>query len=519
MAATNFTYIKGCFCFEDKTIYNDADKKLFEHFSILLHNYFFGDENGSFDVDEVIPLAHELIHLTQDLSLTACYVEQQLVGQIAMLSSLHPNLLSSREPLLLSEKNYCLNPYYLNQTSIDPFAIYIYTQLSFYSKIFLHKELIPYTGRILSGWTGTDFKDIYISYNDLLESHAHFQSLKSVLDRILLNKISHVKPNASPSKYFPLKLLNDGTVSLDARQIKYNGRYFKPFIYYFLSTSNSIWWGDIVNYFNTSFPCPSDLDSGVDVEVANCLAFYSMVVEASLMIPSYGYMVDCKTSYNPVHRFVYIMNFVNGLTRDDIFRYSTGRFEVFFNDCSKKYNWLNYEDTLKTFKFDQRRNEPFVKYISDAVNLKREHDYYFINAHLSLPRVPLFLRNDTFFKVSYVHEQIFFADCPYRSIDDAFFKEYKERSDGKLDPLEIIDMQGHTLKNIGSLMCKRAVTKSFITGKTLSCPLKLIECPLRNQSCDCIQDIAEFRRIINSMCDSKGRENKTCVLLSAIESR
>lgn len=518
MAASNLTYVKGCFCFEDKTIYNEEDTKLYEHFSEFLFNYLYGDEQGSFDVDVVIPVAHELLHLTQDLSLTSSYVEQHLVDQITMLSSLRPEMLSSKEPLFLATQDYCINPCYFNQSSVDPVAVLAYTLLSFYSKLFLHKEIIPYTGRILSGWTGMDMKDMSISYNDLLESQAHFQSLKSVFDRVLLNKMSQIKPHQSPSKYFPLKCSSDGALSVDAKQIKYNGRYFNPFIYYFLSTSKSIWWGDIVNYFNTRFPCPSDINPGVNVEVANCLTFYNMVIEVSLTIPSYGYMVDCQTSYNPVHRFAYVMSFVSGLTRDDIYRYSTGRIELFFNDCAKKFNWLNYEETIKTFTFDKGGDFLGVC-ISDAISFRREHDYYAINAHLFVPKIPLLLRNDSFFKVSYIGEQVFFADCPYRSIDDAFFREYKEWENTKLDPLEMMEFQGQTLKNIGSILCKRAVAKSFITGNTLSCPLKSIECPLRNESCDSISDITLLRRQIGYICKSKGRENKSCVLLSIIDAK
>ena len=58
MAASNLTYVKGCFCFEDKTIYNEEATKLYEHFSEFLFNYSYGDEHGIFDVDSVFPVTH-----------------------------------------------------------------------------------------------------------------------------------------------------------------------------------------------------------------------------------------------------------------------------------------------------------------------------------------------------------------------------------------------------------------------------------------------------------------------------
>ena len=263
MSAKNLAYVKGCFCFEDRTNYENGEIELSDKFSKILHNLIYSSPVDESDIEDLVLIAHELKHLIQDLSVTSCHVERRLLSDISMFCSLRPNLLKEGQALLSKD--------------------------GIYFKLFRAKDKIPYSGQRLTVWTKMAYVDIRHSYTDLLESHAHFQSLKTILDKVNHNLIVPIEPAENVPRYFPMKVTDNGELLLDARQIKYNGRYFNPFILYFSATGSSIWWGDIINYINTCFPKLSDTHPGVDVEVLNCLNFYHMVMETALMLPSYAF--------------------------------------------------------------------------------------------------------------------------------------------------------------------------------------------------------------------------------------
>ena len=115
MSFKNLAYIKGCLCFEDRTSYANEEIKLSDRFSNLLHNLIYSSSADDSDIDDLIQVAHELKHLIQDLSLTSCHVEQEIMSHISMLCSLRSDLLKEGQSLLLLNKGGIINPFYLNQ--------------------------------------------------------------------------------------------------------------------------------------------------------------------------------------------------------------------------------------------------------------------------------------------------------------------------------------------------------------------------------------------------------------------
>lgn len=502
MSAKNLAYVKGCFCFEDRTNYENGEIELSDKFSKILHNLIYSSPVDESDIEDLVLIAHELKHLIQDLSVTSCHVERRLLSDISMFCSLRPNFLKEGQALLSKDGK------------VDPIAALLCDYISFYFKLFRAKDKIPYSGQRLTVWTKKAFDDISLSYTDLLESHAHFQSLKTILDKVNHNLIVPIEPAENVPRYFPMKVTDNGELLLDARQIKYNGRYFNPFILYFSATGSSIWWGDIINYFNTCFPKLSDTHPGVDVEVLNCLNFYHMVMETALMLPSYAFLADSNDDYNPVHRYVRVLNFISSLTRDRVYAYATGKFTVFFDNCAAKYGWLSYEETLNTFKpNDQERNTCiYDQCLYDACKLREELDYNVFTFVLGPPKLPLVLRNDAHLRISYAEQKVFFADCVYKNFSEAFFREYEQWQNKELEYVEMHNMQGAVLKDIAGLLCRNSVAKAFVTGEILSCPLKSNECPHRCEMCDNINEIDSIRANINK----KNEEACPCIFLHSI---
>lgn len=519
MSAKNLAYVKGCFCFEDRTNYVNGEIELSEKFSKILHNLIYSSPVDESDIEDLVQIAHELKHLIQDLSLTSCQVERRLLSDISMFCSLRPNFLKEGQALL--SKDGQINPFYFNERIVDPIAVLLCDYISFYFKYFLAKDKIPYSGQRLTVWTKKAFDDISLSYIDLLESHAHFQSLKMILDKVNHNLVVPMETAENVPRYFPMKVTEKGELLLDARQIKYNGRYFNPFILYFSATGSSIWWGDIINYFNTCFPKLSDTHPGVDVEVLNCLNFYHMVMETALMLPSYAFLADSNDDYNPVHRYVRVLNFISSLTRDRIYAYATGKFTVFFDECAAKYGWLSYKETLNTFKSsDKERNTCiYDQCLYDACKLREDMDYNVFNFVLGPPKLPLVLRNDAHLRISYAEQKVFFADCLYKNFSEAFFSEYEQWQNKELESVEMHNIQGAILKDIAGLLCRNSVSKAFVTGEKLSCPLKNNECPHRCELCDNINDIESFRVHMNNMLNHHNEGTCPCIFLHSIRFR
>lgn len=519
MSAKNLAYVKGCFCFEDRTNYVNGEIELSEKFSKILHNLIYSSPVDESDIEDLVQMAHELKHLIQDLSLTSCQVERRLLSDISMFCSLRPNFLKEGQALL--SKDGQINPFYFNERFVDPIAVLLCDYISFYFKYFLAKDKIPYSGQRLTVWTKKAFDDISLSYIDLLESHAHFQSLKMILDKVNHNLVVPMETAKNVPRYFPMKVTEKGELLLDARQIKYNGRYFNPFILYFSATGSSIWWGDIINYFNTCFPKLSDTHPGVDVEVLNCLNFYHMVMETALMLPSYAFLADSNDDYNPVHRYVRVLNFISSLTRDRIYAYATGKFTVFFDECAAKYGWLSYKETLNTFKSsDKERNTCiYDQCLYDACKLREDMDYNVFNFVLGPPKLPLVLRNDAHLRISYAEQKVFFADCLYKNFSEAFFREYEKWQNKELESVEMHNIQGAILKDIAGLLCRNSVSKAFVTGEKLSCPLKNNECPHRCGLCDNINDIESFRVHMNNMLNHHNEGTYPCIFLHSIRFR
>lgn len=523
MSSIILEYIKGCLCFEDRTDYIEDDKQLFDRISSLFFEYFYVTKSDEYiispkgiDIESMIHVVHELHHLSQDLSFTSCYIERNLISQIITPVLHQLALLKEGEPLILINENYKINPYYLNGNKENMFGA-VFTHLSFYVDYFCKKIEIPFSGAFLSQFSENVFKDFSISYNDLLESNAHFQSLKAILDKAKMHGVFQKNPLLTKSNYFPLKISEGDVVSLDVRQVKYNGRYFNPFLLFFASTAETIWWGDIIKYFNTRFPCYSDINPGVDIEVINFLTFYSMVIETAMTLPSYDYLSNCKINYNPVIRYVYILNYVKSLSRDDIYNYSIGRFEKFFNDCANKFGWMTYDETYDTFDFKQCDNSFYNVCMTEAYKLRKKIDYHILNVILKFPKLPVFLRNEDSFKVLYSGGKIFFVDCPYKNLDDAYFREYNDWKNQELNFDEMINLQGIVLKDIGNNLCKNSLLKFLMTGNKLCCPLKSVECPLRCGLCDDIRDLDILKDCIYKFSEKHNRINKTCVLLSSLK--
>lgn len=513
MTTYNLAYIKGCFCFEDRTPKDNLRKR----FSKTIMDITLRDmKDMTINLNDAILVLHEFRHLTQDLSLTSCFVERELVSRISMMSSLFIKNRNKREPIILINDNYKLNPHYFNEKQVDPLGVLIYTELSFYSKIFLQKLTIPFSGKWLTNISRREFQDISIGYNDLLESNAHFQSLKFTVDKAISGAIFEQESQFNPLKHFPIKISDQGIVSFDRNQIKFNGRYFNPFLLFFASTIHSIWWGDIINYFNKDFPNLSNINFGVNIEVINCLTFYCMIIEVALTIPSYRYLVDSKIDYHPTTRYAYILNYIKTLSREDIYTYSTGKFESLFNSIANKYGWLTYNETNETFNFSKGEGDFQETCITEINNLRNKLKFHELNTTIQFPKMPLLLRNDDFFKVAYRDDIIFFADCPFQNLEHAYFTDHTRFEDEEMNFNKMIDIQKILLKDIANNLCKNALAKSVILGDKLTCPIKAIECPLRGDYCDEINDLNILKKHVCSKCNSLGKKRKTCILLNSI---
>ena len=516
MSFKNLAYIKGCLCFEDRTSYANEEIKLSDRFSNLLHNLIYSSSADDSDIDDLIQVAHELKHLIQDLSLTSCHVEQEIMSHISMLCSLRSDLLKEGQSLLLLNKGGIINPFYLNESNVDPVVMLLCTYISFYFRYFLAKDNIPDSGKNLTAWTGKLFDDISLSYTDLLESHAHFQSLKTILDKVNHKLITPKLQPLNVSRYFPMKITDRGELLLDARQIKFNGRYFNPLVLFFSATRNSIWWGDIINYFNTSFPKLSNIHAGVDIEVNNFLVFYHMVMETALTLPSYGFLLDTKDDYNPVHRYVRILNFVSSLSRENVYGYIIGKFEFFYDECAAKFGWLSYKETLNTFRSVDKNTNIYEQCLYDAGRLRGELDYNIFMFVLGPPKIPLVLRNDNHLRISYADNKIFFADSPYKNLSDAFFRKYVRWENKELNIDEMRDLQGSVLKDIANKLCRMAVAKAYVTGEKLSCPLKSNECSFRCGICDDIKNLQLHRMTLKELLKSQNCDDNSCILLCSL---
>lgn len=516
MIPYNLEYIKGCFCFADKSYYSEGQNQISERFSRIIFKYMYESKLEVTDIKDLISVIHELYHLTQDLSFTSCRVERNLKDRISILSSRRKDLFGGFQPLILKKDGNKINPYYYNQNYIDTYATYLYFLIDL-SKVYFHNKVtVPDSARNFCALFGID-KDISISYNDLLESSAHFHSLKAIIVKTCLNGVSI--SNFSTSSYFPLHISEDGHVSVDRRQFLYNGRYFNPFILFFIATLNSIWWGDIVNYFNTCFPCNSDIDYRVNTEVIRFLTFYKMVIEVALTLPSELYVYLSGKDYNPVHRYFYILNYVNNLSREQVNSYANGRLEVFFNDCAREYGWLSYDETYETFDISGDDGSIYDITVKDFYKYRKSVDYCKLDTFIMIAKLPLLFRNEKIFKVSYIDNRIFFADCPYRDLDDAYFRQYRNYENDELDIQGMINLQGIILRNVAYRLCKNTYSEYIINGKeNISCPLMQIECPLRNDGCNDIRDLDIFKSYMSNICKNLDRSQTTCVFLSSIES-